>query len=245
MGLYSAYKQGLMGTWYWYVRKLNAAFPYKTVDGKKFTVFPGVYKPLENEHACADYCREGESVLDLGCGCGVGAIFCAEKAQSVVASDISAAAVKNTQANCETHGIDNVTVFESDMFEKVEGKFDLIVANPPYIAADFASDEQQFATSVRYLPLLFAGVHDHMQDHGRLLVQYPAWFKGSLVKLAKSHGMVLKETKRMPMKSVGLALLSLAYLQVGFRSTFFLFEPEQPRQQADAKTNVSQDRLAA
>ena len=109
-----------MTFWYWYVGKLNERFPYKTVEGRRFAVFPGVYKPLENEHSCAQYCQEGDRVLDIGCGCGVGAIFCAEKAESIVATDISAAAVENTKANCKTFNIDKITVFESDMFEKIE-----------------------------------------------------------------------------------------------------------------------------
>ncbi|MEE9315085.1 MAG: class I SAM-dependent methyltransferase [Rhizobiaceae bacterium] len=227
MGLHSASKQGLFTFWYWYVRKLSTIWPYKTVDGRKFAVLPGVYKPLENEHSCAEYVKQGDTVLDIGCGCGVGAIFCATKAKSVLATDISAVAVKNTIQNCEAHGIKNVTTILSDMFDKVEGKFDLIVANPPYIAADFEDDEDQFATSVRYLPLLFAGVHNHMEKEGRLLVQYPAWFEKKLLKLADDHGMELKEKKRMPGKSFGLTMISLAYMQVGFRSTLFLFEAKK------------------
>ncbi len=226
MGIHSASKQGLFTFWYWYVRKLSSIWPYKTVEGRKFSVFPGVYKPLENEHACAEYCQPNDTVLDLGCGCGVGAIFCARIAKEVLATDISATAVKNTIENCEKLGIQNVQVILSDMFEKVEGEFDLIVANPPYIAADFKDDENQYATSIRYLPLLFAGVHNHLKQDGRLLVQYPAWFEGKLLKLAEAHGMELKSKKRMPAKSLGLTLVSLAYMQVGFRSTFFLFKPK-------------------
>jgi release factor glutamine methyltransferase len=226
MNIYAAYKNGLMTFWYWYVRKLNALWPNITVDGKSFVVFPGVYKPLENEHSCATYCREGDRVLDLGCGSGVGAIFCAEKASHVVASDISAAAVRNTEENCRRLGVHNVSAVVSDMFEKIEGEYDVIVANPPYIAADFENEENQFATSVRYLPLLFAGYRKHLAPNGRLLIQYPAWFGGGLKKLAAQHGLVFKEEKRMPAKSLMLNLTSLIYMQVGFRSTFYLFEPK-------------------
>ncbi len=224
MGIHSASKQALFTFWYWYVRKLSTVWPYKTVEGRKFFVFPGVYKPLENEHSCAQYCKQNDTVLDLGCGCGVGAIFCADIAKDVLATDISTIAVKNTIENCQIHDTTNVKVLLSDMFDKVDGRFDLIIANPPYIAADFENEENQFATSVRYLPLLFAGVHDHLEKDGRLLVQYPAWFEGKLLKLADANGMELVSKKRMPAKSLGLSLISLAYLQVGFRSTFFLFK---------------------
>ena len=224
MGIHSASKQALFTFWYWYVRKLSTVWPYKMVEGRKFIVFPGVYKPLENEHSCAQYCKQNDTVLDLGCGCGVGAIFCADIVKDVLATDISTIAVKNTIKNCKKHNITNVKTLLSDMFAKVDGRFDLIIANPPYIAADFEHEENQFATSVRYLPLLFAGVHDHLEKDGRLLVQYPAWFEGKLLKLADTKGMELVSKKRMPAKSIGLSLISLAYMQVGFRSTYFLFK---------------------
>lgn len=244
MGIYSAYKQGLMTFWYWYVRKLNAAWPYKTVEGRKFTVSPGVYKPLENEHTIAEYCESGDRVLDLGCGCGVGAVFAAEKAKSVLATDISEIAVQNTIENAEKFGVTNMDVVVSDMFEQVEGKFDLVIANPPYIATDFEDEENQFATSVRYLPVLFAEVHNHLEDNGRLVVQYPGWFKGHLQKLGAAHGLEMKEVRRMPMKGLGLMLLSIAYLQVGFRSTLFVFEPVKKTAEAPIVDEVELKKAA-
>ncbi len=245
MDPWSMTKRGVMTLWYWYVRKLNAAWPYRTVDGERFAVLPGVYKPLENEHSCAQYCRDGDRVLDLGCGCGIGAIYCAEKAESVLAVDISAAAVANTIENCDSHCVTNVEVRQSDMFSNVTGKFDLVLANPPYIAADFADEEEQFATSVRYLPLLFAGIHEHLAEGGRLLVQYPMWYRFGLEKIARAHGMKLKSVKRMPAKSLGLGVLSFVYMQVGFISTHYLFERAVAVQSRPAKEASDQVLLAA
>jgi methylase of polypeptide subunit release factors len=214
-----------MGIWYLYVRTLNRLWPSILLEGKRLTIFPGVYKPLENEPACAKYCREGDKVLDLGCGSGVASVFCAPKASEIVAIDISAAAVRNTQENCRRFQCDNVTVLQSDMFAKVSGKFDLILANPPYIAADFKNEEEQFATSVRYLPTLFAEAGARLNSDGRLLVQFPIWFRGRIEKLAARHGLQVIAVHRLPAKSLGLSLLSLAYLQVGFRSAHFLIRP--------------------
>lgn len=224
MSLFAAAKGGIMTVWYRYVRLLTTAFPYTTIEGKRFFVFPGVYKPLENEHSCADYCKSGDRILDLGCGSGVGAIFCADKAEYIVASDISETALQNSRENCTLHGVNNISFVHSDMFDNIEGEFDLILANPPYVAADFDNDEDQYATSTRYLPKMFRDFDKHLASGGRLLVQYPAWFRGGLIKRATEQGLRLVEEKRMPAKSPMLALLSLAYLQVGFRSTFFLFE---------------------
>ena len=219
----SLFKRAFMAFWYRYVRQLNILWPSIRVGGRTLVVYPDVYKPLENEHACIGYCRPGDRVLDLGCGSGVSTVFVAGTAREVVAVDISPSAVKNTKENCRLHGLKNVKVAQSDMFSKVEGAFDLILANPPYIALDFKGDTEQFATSVRFLPLLFGQVRGHLTAEGRLLVQFPLWFKGRLKRLAADHGLELVSVRRTPLKGPGLFLLSLIYMQVGFRSAFYLF----------------------
>jgi release factor glutamine methyltransferase len=230
MQAWSLFKRSVMSVWYVYVRTLNRFWPSITLEGKRLTIFPGVYKPLENEPACAEYCHDGDRVLDLGCGSGVCGIFCAPKAREVVAVDISAAAVRNTQENYKRLGLGNVRVLQSDMFSRVDGKFDLILANPPYIAADFKNEEEQFATSTRYLPALFAEAGQRLTSDGRLLVQFPIWFRRRIERLAARHGLQVVAVRRLPPKSLGLSLLSLAYLQVGFRSAHFLIQlpPAKP-----------------
>jgi release factor glutamine methyltransferase len=225
MKIWSFAKYAFMIFWYKYVRILNLVLPSIVVQGKRLVVFPDVYKPLENEYACANYCRDGDKVLDLGCGSGVGAVFCAPKASELLAVDINPSAVKNTEENCRFNGLNNVVVKQSDMFSSVEGKFDLILANPPYLEAEFSDLDKQFATSVRYLPMLFAQVGEHLADDGRLLIQYPIWFRGVIERLGAERGLRLIEVKRMPLKSPGLLLLSLLYMQFGFRSAFYLLEP--------------------
>jgi len=225
MKIWSAAKRAFMTFWYEYVKNLNLILPSITIQGKRLVVFPDVYKPLENEYACADYCREGDRMLDLGCGSGVGAVFCAPKVRELVAVDISLSAVKNTEENCRLSGLNNVIVKQSDMFSAVDGKFDLILANPPYIEADFEKKEQQFATSVRYLPTLFEQVGEHLADGGRLLIQYPMWFRGQIERLGAERGLKLVEVRRLPLKSPSLLLLSLLYMQFGFRSAFYLLQP--------------------
>jgi release factor glutamine methyltransferase len=238
MNPWTLFIRGFMSYWYWHVRQLNVLWPSITLGGKTLVIYPGVYKPLENEQSCVEYCREGDRVLDLGCGSGVCAVFAAGVAREVLAVDISPAAVSNTQENCRNLGRDNVTVMRSDMFTNVDGKFNLILANPPYIAADFEDNEEQFATSTKYLPVLFAQVNQYLEKDGRLLVQYPAWFAGRIKKLAAAHGLDVIKVQRMPRKSLHLSLLSLAYLQMGFRSTLFLITPQVVRKTAEARPVV-------
>jgi release factor glutamine methyltransferase len=222
MKLLPAAKHGFMTFWYFHARVLNSLLPSVTLQGKRLVIFPGVYKPLENEQACSEYCREGDRVLDLGCGSGVASVFCAPKAREVVAVDISLPAVRNTEENCRLHGLKNVKVMQSDMFTRVEGKFDTILANPPYIEDDFAAEDQQFATSRKYVPALFARVRDHLADNGRLVIQFPASARPRIEKLASQHGLELLSVQRLPPKQLMLSLLSVLYLQIGFKSAVYL-----------------------
>jgi release factor glutamine methyltransferase len=240
MNPWALFKRIFMTFWYWYVRQLNVLWPSITLGGKTLAVFPGVYKPIENEQSCVEYCHVGDRVLDLGCGSGVCAVFAAEVAGEVVAVDVSPSAIENTKESCRRFGRNNVTVKPSDMFANVEGKFDLILANPPYLEADFADEEEQFATSTRYLPILFAEARKYLEKDGRLLVQYPGWFSGLIRRLAAAHGLEVIKVQRMPRKSLYLSLLSLAYMQMGFRSTQFLLRarPSQDKVYAPASEDA-------
>jgi SAM-dependent methyltransferase len=240
MNPWALFKRGFMTYWYWHVRQLNVLWPSITLGEKTLVIFPGVYKPLENEQSCVEYCHEGDRVLDLGCGSGVCAVFAAGVAREVLAVDISPAAIDNTKENCRRFGRENVTVTQSDMFTNVDGRFNLILANPPYIEADFEDNEAQFATSTRYLPILFAQAHNYLEKDGRLLVQYPGWFGGLIKKLAADHGLEVIKVQRLPRKSLYLSLLSFAYMQVGFRSTLFLIKPRLLPKTVEARPATEQ-----
>jgi len=77
--------------------------------------------------------RGGEfSVLDLCTGSGCIAVVLAKHGYKVTASDISGKAVKIAKQNAKLHDVD-IEFIKSDLFEKIGGKYDAIVCNPPYI----------------------------------------------------------------------------------------------------------------
>ena len=79
--------------------------------------------------------RTGARALDLGTGSGAIAIALARTSTlDVVATDISPAALKIASSNAQNLNAE-VQFLHSDWFAAVPGRFDLIVANPPYIAA--------------------------------------------------------------------------------------------------------------
>lgn len=76
----------------------------------------------------------GKRVLDLctGSGCIIISIAVLGNPECCVGVDISAEALQVARQNNRKLG-GSVTFLESDLFEKVSGRFDLIVSNPPYI----------------------------------------------------------------------------------------------------------------
>ena len=79
--------------------------------------------------------QQGESVLDVGAGSGIQAVYAAEKANHILATDIDDVALKNTLLNARRHGVeDKISVRKSDLFNalKPDEKFDVIISSIPY-----------------------------------------------------------------------------------------------------------------
>lgn len=77
-----------------------------------------------------------QRAVDIGCGAGVGAILIARarREAQVLAVDINPAALRLTAINAALAEVANVEVQASDVLQGTDGHFDLIVANPPYMA---------------------------------------------------------------------------------------------------------------
>lgn len=77
------------------------------------------------------YLKEGDTVLDVGCGSGILAIASLLLgAKSAVGVDIDGVAVRTAVENAEINGVsDRFTAIEGDLTEKVSGKYNLVVAN--------------------------------------------------------------------------------------------------------------------
>lgn len=73
---------------------------------------------------------------DIGTGTGAGAFIIAQHLPHglIVGSDINPAALRLAEVNRILNGQGNVTFRESNLLQAVDGFFDLIVANPPYLA---------------------------------------------------------------------------------------------------------------
>jgi methylase of polypeptide subunit release factors len=73
-----------------------------------------------------------KNALDMGTGTGIIAIELAKRSFDVTATDISNKAVRLAMLNIKNNNV-KVNIFQSDLFDKVSGKFDLIVFNSPVV----------------------------------------------------------------------------------------------------------------
>ena len=78
----------------------------------------------------------GSRVLDLGTGSGCLAVAAAHYCPGVEidATDVSPDALALAAENVAKHGFeDHISLIQSDLFDAVCGKYDVIVSNPPYV----------------------------------------------------------------------------------------------------------------
>jgi ribosomal protein L3 glutamine methyltransferase len=125
-------------------------------------------------------------VLDLctGSGCiGIGAASIFDEA-SVDLSDISAEALEVAAANIELHDVaGRVRTVQSDVFDGIGGRYDVILSNPPYVDADDLADmpeeyhhepELGLAAGPDGLDIahrILYGAADHLTPGGLLIVE--------------------------------------------------------------------------
>ena len=92
--------------------------------------------------------KPGLRLLDLCTGGGCIAIACAHAlpGAQVDASDISADALCLAAENVELHGLqDRLRLLQGSLFDPVDGRYDLIISNPPYVdAGDIADMPAEF-----------------------------------------------------------------------------------------------------
>ncbi len=118
---------------------------------------------------------EGISILDIGTGSGAIALALAGEISSakVTATDISSAALALARKNARSLNLeDKIKFLQGDLFEPVDGIFDMIVCNPPYISE---AEYRELPAGVKdYEPpmALLAG-QDGMEFYEKLIHQAP------------------------------------------------------------------------
>ncbi len=108
--------------------------------GLSFAVNPHVLIPRQDTEILVEEAQKrihaGMDALDLCTGSGCIIVSLSKYAPiHAAASDISAQALKTAKENAKRHGV-TVDFIESDLFEGITSRYDIIVSNPPYIPTE-------------------------------------------------------------------------------------------------------------
>lgn len=143
--------------------------------GLSFRVDPSVLIPRPETEELVEWvlsCRQQDAcrVLDIGTGSGCIAVALASRRPrwEVQALDISGKALELATENAASNGA-VVTFFQLDILDDMpEGRFDIIVSNPPYIDPDESG--RMGAGTLQFEPqeALFTGSGDPFQFYDRI-----------------------------------------------------------------------------
>lgn len=141
-----------------------------TVNGREFAVTGDVVIPsAQSVYLITHFeIKPGETVLDIGTGSGVQAVFAADNASHVLATDINPLAVGVARYNVGRNKLDHkIEVRESDLFSAIKEteKFDVILFNIDYPY----NQEGQGLWKVH--ERFFANVRKHLKRGGRIYYQ--------------------------------------------------------------------------
>ncbi|MDT8855651.1 peptide chain release factor N(5)-glutamine methyltransferase [Paracoccaceae bacterium Fryx2] len=157
--------------------------------GRRFGVTRDTLDPRPETEAliAAALAEPFARVLDLGTGTGaiLLTLLAERPAARGVATDISAAALEVARGNAAGMGLaDRADFLLSDWFACVTGRFDLVVANPPYIAAaemaDLSPEVRDWEPHLALTPggdglaayrAIAAAAPAHLAPGGRLMVE--------------------------------------------------------------------------
>lgn len=167
--------------------------------GREFHVTDDVLDPRPETESLIAEALAGTApkrLLDLGSGTGcIPLTLLAEWPETqAVAVDVSEAALQVTQKNADALGVSaRLQPLLSDWFDAVEGRFDLITSNPPYISDDemqelspevFHHDPHLALTpggdGLAPYSVLARGAMMHLCEGGRILVEI-GWKQGTAV----------------------------------------------------------------
>lgn len=122
----------------------------------------------------------GSAILDLctGSGCILISLLNYSNDCHGVGVDLSAAALNVARENAGRLIPDKDYVFlESDLFEKVEGKFDVLTSNPPYIPSKVV-DELMPEVREHEPRMALDGMEDGLHFYRRILRECPPYLNG-------------------------------------------------------------------
>ena len=136
-----------------------------------------VYVPAEDSYLLADNLEieEGQSVLEIGTGSGIVAMYASRLTDRITVTDINFDACLLAEKNFNDNNIENIEILFGNLFEPVKNrKFDVILFNTPYLPTeedDVIDDTINYAfdgglNGRKVIDLFLDEVKNHLNDGG-------------------------------------------------------------------------------
>ena len=136
-----------------------------------------VYIPAEDSYLLADnlLIEEGQSVLEIGTGSGIVAMYASRLTDKITVTDINFDACQLAEKNFQENGIENIEILFGNLFEPVKDrKFDVILFNTPYLPTendDVIDDTINYAfdgglNGRKVIDIFLNEVGNHLNDGG-------------------------------------------------------------------------------
>ena len=167
-----------------------------------------VYSPREDSFLLVDCILSedlsGKDCLDMGCGSGVESVALIRvNAKSVLAVDINEDALKETKKRVESFfpkkNLGFFKVKESNLFDSVNGKFDFIAFNPPYVPTSEIKwvDLDGGVRGREVIDVFISKVGSYLNKNGVLLLLISSLnCEEEVVSLLKENGFVVSVVAR-------------------------------------------------
>lgn len=138
-----------------------------------------VYEPAEDSYLLAENLdiSPGDSVLEIGTGSGIVAMYASKLTDKITVTDINFNAIELAEENFKINGIQNIEILLGNLFEVVENrKFDVILFNTPYLPTDkddIFDDELNYAfdggeDGRKIIDLFLNEVRNHLNTKGKV-----------------------------------------------------------------------------
>jgi HemK-related putative methylase len=156
-------------------RHRHDSLTLEEVGGRPILVLPGVFNPklfrtgtFLAETLNQDLVPEGATVLDMGTGSGVGAVFAAQSSGHVVAVDVNPAAVRCARINALLNEVESrVDVRQGDLFEPLDQElFDVVLFNPPFFRGEPGSELERALWAEDVVERFAADLSSHLTARG-------------------------------------------------------------------------------
>ena len=151
--------------------------------GTKISTCKHVYEPAGDTFLMMDALEDiniksTDSILEIGTGTGIIALYAAKRARHVTAVDINPYALECAKKNAELNNIKNIDFIKSNLFTNICKKYDVILFNTPYLPqekSETTADIIEYAwnggetgreTTDKFLDM----VCHHLKEAGQILI---------------------------------------------------------------------------